>query len=44
MARSDVFRSVGAFDEDFFLYWEEVELCHRIKKAGFAIHALPSAT
>jgi GT2 family glycosyltransferase len=38
-----VFRAVGGFDEDFFLYWEEVELCHRIKKAGFAIHALPSA-
>lgn len=43
MVRSDVFRSVGGFDEDFFLYWEEVELCHRIKKAGFAIHALPGA-
>lgn len=43
MVRSDVFRAVGGFDEDFFLYWEEVELCHRIKKAGFAIHAVPSA-
>lgn len=43
MARSEVFRSVGGFDEDFFLYWEEVELCHRIKNAGFAIHGLPTA-
>lgn len=43
MVRAEVFRTVGGFDEDFFLYWEEVELCHRIKKAGFAIHALPSA-
>ncbi|HKO20228.1 MAG TPA: glycosyltransferase family 2 protein [Acidobacteriaceae bacterium] len=43
MARSDVFRAVGGFDEDFFLYWEEVELCHRIKRAGFEIHGLPSA-
>jgi len=43
MVRSDVFRAVGGFDEDFFLYWEEVELCHRIKKAGFEIHGLPSA-
>ena len=43
IARAEVFRAVGGFDEDFFLYWEEVELCHRIKKAGFAIHALPSA-
>jgi N-acetylglucosaminyl-diphospho-decaprenol L-rhamnosyltransferase len=43
MARADVFRAVGGFDEDFFLYWEEVELCHRIKQAGFAVHALPTA-
>lgn len=43
MVRAEVFRKVGGFDEDFFLYWEEVELCHRIKKAGFAVHALPSA-
>jgi len=43
MARTDVFRAVGGFDEDFFLYWEEVELCHRATRAGFAIHGLPSA-
>jgi len=43
MVRADVFRAVGGFDEDFFLYWEEVELCHRIKRAGFLIHGLPSA-
>ena len=43
MVRADVFRAVGGFDEEFFLYWEEVELCHRIRKAGFAIHGLPRA-
>jgi GT2 family glycosyltransferase len=43
MVRADVFRSVGGFDEEFFLYWEEVELCHRIAKAGYAIHGLPAA-
>ena len=43
MARAAAFRAVGGFDEDFFLYWEEVELCHRIKMAGFEIHGLPSA-
>jgi GT2 family glycosyltransferase len=43
MVRADVFRAVGGFDEDFFLYWEEVELCHRIKRAGFLIHGLPNA-
>jgi N-acetylglucosaminyl-diphospho-decaprenol L-rhamnosyltransferase len=43
MIKADVLRTVGGFDEDFFLYWEEVELCHRIKMAGFAIHGLPGA-
>ncbi len=43
MVRTDVLRAVGRFDEDFFLYWEEVELCHRIRKAGFEIHGLPAA-
>ena len=43
MVRTDVIRRVGGFDEDFFLYWEEVELCHRITKAGFAIYGLPGA-
>jgi GT2 family glycosyltransferase len=43
MIRSDVLRVVGGFDEGFFLYWEEVELCNRIAKAGFAIHGVPEA-
>ena len=43
MIRADVLRAVGGFDEDFFLYWEEVELCHRISRAGFEIHGLPTA-
>jgi len=43
MVRTEVLKAVGGFDEDFFLYWEEVELCHRIREAGFVIHGLPSA-
>jgi N-acetylglucosaminyl-diphospho-decaprenol L-rhamnosyltransferase len=43
MIRADVLRAVGGFDEGFFLYWEEVELCHRVARAGFEIHGLPSA-
>lgn len=43
MIRADVLRSIGGFDEDFFLYWEEVELCHRVRKSGFEVHGLPEA-
>lgn len=35
--RRDVLEAVGYFDENFFLYYEEVDLCMRIKIAGFRI-------
>ena len=43
IARSSVIRDLGGFDEAFFLYWEEVELCHRIKSAGHEIFVIPDA-
>jgi GT2 family glycosyltransferase len=33
---------VGLFDEDFFLYFEETELCARIVKAGWRLVLLPA--
>ncbi|MCX7122152.1 MAG: glycosyltransferase family 2 protein [Gammaproteobacteria bacterium] len=32
-----VYESVSGFDEDYFLYGEEADLCLRIRKAGYAI-------
>jgi len=32
------------WDEDFFMYWEDVELCYRISKAGKKILYLPNLT
>jgi N-acetylglucosaminyl-diphospho-decaprenol L-rhamnosyltransferase len=44
LARKSVLDSVGAFDERFFLFAEEVDLCLRIKRAGWQIRHLPSMT
>jgi len=35
--KRSVFEKVGGFDEDFFLYYEETELCFRLKKLGYKI-------
>lgn len=43
MARSRIFEVAGVFDEAFFLYWEETELCYRVRAAGFEIWGVPDA-
>lgn len=32
--RRDMFENVGGFDENFFMYFEDMDLCKRIKKSG----------
>jgi GT2 family glycosyltransferase len=39
--RADALDKVGLFDPQFFLYGEEVDLCRRIKKAGYEIWYWP---
>ena len=39
--RKDVLEKVGYFDERYFLYFEEVDLCKRIKEAGYDIWYWP---
>lgn len=41
IARKDVLDKVGNFDERFYLYYEEVDLCRRIKEAGYTVWTLP---
>lgn len=43
MVRREVLESVGGFDERFFLYFEEVDLCQRIKEAGWEIWYVPES-
>ena len=41
IVRAEVLRSVGSFDPRFFLYYEEVDLCKRIKDEGYSIWYWP---
>lgn len=41
MLRSAALRDMGLFDEGFFLYYEEVELMARMKRAGWQIWTNP---
>jgi GT2 family glycosyltransferase len=43
LVRRDVICQVGAFDERFFMYAEEVDWCYRIRQAGWAIWQQPQA-
>lgn len=43
MVRREAFESVGMFDENFFLFFEEHDLLRRIKKKGWEIYYLPDA-
>ena len=35
--RSEILRSVGGFDESYFLYYEDVDLCARLRERGLEI-------
>ncbi len=38
MMRADVLEEIGLFDEGFFLYFEETDLCRRARAAGHEVH------
>lgn len=33
----NVFKNIGGFDEDFFIFFEETDLCHRIWLSGYKV-------
>jgi GT2 family glycosyltransferase len=42
--RREAIEQVGLFDEEFFLYSEEVDLQFRLRQAGWEVHYLPEVT
>lgn len=43
MVRRQVIDQIGLLDENFFVYYEDVDWCYRIKRAGWKILYLPQA-
>lgn len=43
MLRRDVLEKVGGFSPDFFMYYEETDLCCRIQKRGVKVVSVPEA-
>jgi GT2 family glycosyltransferase len=41
LTKKEVLDKVGIFDEDYFLYAEDLDLCFRIKEAGYKIMYVP---
>ncbi|MEW5894013.1 MAG: glycosyltransferase family 2 protein [Pseudomonadota bacterium] len=39
--RAEDFKAIGGFDEKFFLYYEDVDICTRLWKAGRPVMACP---
>ena len=40
--RREAFAAVGGMDERFFLYWEDADLCRRLKETGWATYYNPA--
>lgn len=43
MVRTSAFRQIQGFDERFFIYFEESDLCRRLRRAGWEVWLIPAA-
>ena len=43
MAKREIFERVGLFDEKYFCYFEEADLCFRARRSGYKVMAVPQA-
>lgn len=42
--RRTAFEAVRGFDESYFMYFEDADLCYRLKTAGWEVHFTPEST
>ena len=43
MLRKETLEQIGSFDENFSMFFNDVDLCYRIKEAGWKIYFHPDA-
>ncbi len=43
LIRADLFRKIGGFDDHIFIYFEEHDLCVRVRRQNYKIFILPEA-
>ncbi len=41
MLKREVYEKVGGFDEQFFMYGEDLDICYRIQKDGYKVYYYP---
>jgi len=44
LARRDALQDVRGFDERYFLYWEDADICRRLRARGYHVRYVPGAT
>jgi hypothetical protein len=41
--RAELYHTFGGFDSDYFAHNEEIDLCWRLKRAGYGVHCIPQS-
>ncbi|HEY7187688.1 MAG TPA: glycosyltransferase family 2 protein [Vicinamibacterales bacterium] len=44
LVRRSAFEAVHGFDERYFMYWEDADLCRRLRARGYHVRYVPGAT
>jgi len=42
MMRKEVYEKIGGFDQQFFMYGEDLDLCYRVQKSGYKVYYVHS--
>ncbi|HLN19367.1 MAG TPA: glycosyltransferase family 2 protein [Patescibacteria group bacterium] len=43
LIKSGLFKEIGLLDEDFFLYWEDIDLSVRARQSGYSLLVVPES-